>query len=157
MSDGPELRLHGLDQLLKALKAREPTARIGILGSGQRAGKGSPPSNATIGAWHEFGTSKMPMRSFLRVPLTDHLNDRLASAGAFDPETLKAVIASGSLIPWIKKVMIVAKVIVLEGFDTGGFGKWPDLAQSTWSKKKVQQILVETQQLRNSITTEVSA
>lgn len=156
MSDGPEINLRGIDQILKALKAKMPVARIGILGGGERTGKGSPPSNATIGAWHEFGTTKMPMRSFLRVPLTDHLNDKLEQSGAFDPDVIKAVIASGSVLPWLKKVVIVARAIVAEGFDTGGFGQWAPLSPKTLGKKKVDQILVETQQLRNSITSEMS-
>ncbi len=52
----------------------------------------------------------------------------------------------------VKKVAVVAEGIVAEAFDTGGFGQWPP---SDMTHKKVHQTLVETQQLRNSITSEV--
>lgn len=150
-----ELNTKGLDQLLKALKGKQPVGRIGILGQNAVRGGGTSAatlSNAAVGAMHEFGTSKLPQRSFLRIPIMDNLNKRLEAAGALTSETLNAVVATGSFIPWLKKVVVVAEGIVLEAFDTGGFGKWKP---SDMAKKKNHQTLVETQQLRNSVTSEV--
>lgn len=147
-----EYNVKGLDQLLKALKATPPVVRIGVLGGGARS-DGS--SNATVGAAHEFGTHTLPARSFLRVPISENLADRMESAGAFDKDVLADVIASGTIRPWMQKVAILAEGIVAEAFDTGGFGKWPALKAKTLGRKKVQQILVETGQLRNSISSEV--
>lgn len=157
------LKMDGLQSLLKALEKKSPVARIGILGSSQRRG-GKGTTNATVGAAHEFGTSRIPQRSFLRVPLIDHLEDELAKSGAFTRSSLQEIASARSLIPWVKKLAIIGEGIVSDAFNTGGFGKWPPWAPSTskgkaraFSKGKINtlQLLVETQQLRNSITSEV--
>lgn len=146
------IKTEGLDKLLRALNQKLPTARVGILGADDvRATKGNP-SNATIGAAHEFGTTKLPMRSFLRVPITEHLQSKMEASGALDKQVLKQVIAEGSVIPWMTKIAVLAEQIVGEAFATGGFGKW---MPSNMNNKKNHQTLVETQQLRDSITSEV--
>lgn len=149
------LELKGLDRLLKALKdSSKPYIRVGILGSDATTahtdedGK-SGLTNAEIGAIHEFGSENHPVRSFLRMPLSTYLSENLGSAGAFTKETMQQVIAEGTIDPWLEKVKIIAEETVAEAFDTGGFGEWP---ASDMEKKKVHQTLVETQQLRNSIT-----
>lgn len=125
--------------------------KIGILGDGQvRDGVSS--SNAAIGAVHEFGTEKTPQRSFLRLPLTTMLQKKLEQSGAFDKEALRNVVREGSMKLYVEKILAVGEATVLEAFATGGFGAW---APSNMKYKKVQQTLVETQQLRDSITSEV--
>ncbi len=147
------LEIKGLDKLLKAIKARPPIAQIGVMGS-----KDSRPedgeSNASIGARHEYGDDAMPMRSFLRVPLSDNLNKKLQTEGMFDKEMLKAVIKTGSVIPWLQKVMVVAEGIVQEAFETGGFGKWPPWSSPYYTNGNMR-LLDDTGQLRNSITTRI--
>lgn len=141
----------GLDKLLKALK-KPPSIKVGILGSkDSRSGKEN--SNATVGAAHEFGTTKLPQRSFLRVPLTDNLSSYLEKAGLLDKKVIDDAIKTGSITKLLKQIAIVAETIVLDAFDSTGFGKWKP---SNMTKKKNAQTLVETQQLRNSITSEVS-
>ncbi len=152
MSDDVTLKVDGLEKLLKALKAKPPVARVGILGS-KNARSGKVNSNATVGAAHEFGTSKLPIRSFLRVPLTEHLQKQLEKSGLLDKDAMAEVIKKGTLLPWIKKVAIVGEGIVLDAFATGGFGKWKP---SNMDKKVLKQTLLETTQLRNSITSEVA-
>lgn len=145
----------GLNQILKSLKGKQPTVRVGILGStNPRTGKQN--SNATIGAAHEFGTSRLPQRSFLRVPLTDHLNERLEKSQAFDKDALKDVIKSGTVIPWLEKVAKIAEQIVLDAFQSGGFGKWPAWKRPGYTNR-TGMLLIDTQQLRNSITSEVKS
>jgi hypothetical protein len=145
--------IKGLEKLIKALKGPAPEIRVGILGSGAaRSGGGA--TNAYIGYCHEYGRG-VPQRSFLREPLSDLLGDRLEESGAFDESVMKEMVASGSLLDYSKKIGVLAEGIVLEAFDTGGFGKWAALKPRTLSRKKVHQILVETQQLRNSITSDV--
>lgn len=156
MSDeAATLEMKGLDKLIKALKAVPPQIRVGILGD--KSARTTPtskqaPTNATIGAAHEFGTSKLRQRSFLRVPISEHLAAKMENSGALDKDVLAAVIASGTIVPWAQKIAVLAEGIVAEAFDTGGFGKWKP---SDMSKKKNSQTLIETQQLRNSITSEV--
>lgn len=155
MSETVELKMDGLEKLIKALKKKPPLARVGILGGKATRGAGlskSAVNNAEVGAFHEFGTSKLPQRSFLRIPISDNLDKRLQSSGALDKNVLQEVIASGTVIPWLKKVAVIAEGIVADAFDSGGFGKWQP---SDMSRKDNHQTLVETTQLRNSITSEV--
>ncbi len=149
--DDTQVNVEGLDKLLKALKGKQPEGRIGILG--QRAARGTGgPNNAEVGAFHEFGTSRHPVRSFLRLPLTALLNKTLESSGAFTEDTLKEVVKSGNLKAWLQKVLVAAEAVVLGGFDSAGYGTWPP---SDMRRKENHQTLVESTQLRNSITTDI--
>lgn len=150
MADDVQINLKGLEQLEKALKAKSPRIRVGILGDGAPRDDGL--TNADVGAIHEFGTSSSPVRSFLRMPLTMLLEKSLEGSGAFTPATLANVVKDGSLVPWCRLVAVTAEGLVADAFDTGGFGIWPP---SDMRRKTVHQTLVETQQLRNSITSEV--
>jgi hypothetical protein len=153
--NGITLNVQGLEKLLKALKQKPPTARVGILGqSPARVTEDGQPamSNAQIGAFHEFGTSTHPVRSFLRLPISALLNKELAASGLLKKEQMAEVLKTGTVIPWLKKVVLVAEKIVLGAFDTGGYGTW---IPSNMARKKNFQTLIETQQLRNSITSEV--
>lgn len=141
-----------LDKLVRALKkGKLAGVKIGIFGKNS-VRSDSKKTNATIGAYHEFGTRYLPQRSFLKMPITDHLSKELEQSGAFDEAALTAVVKSGSMKPWLDKVAICAEAVVQDAFDTGGFGKWKP---SDMRFKENHQTLVETTQLRNSITTEV--
>lgn len=82
----------------------------------------------------------------------DHLAKRLEEAGFISKESIKAVAKTKSVRPWFLKIAALCESIVLGAFETGGFGKWKP---SNMKRKKVHMTLVETQQLRNSITSEV--
>lgn len=135
-----------LDALIKSLKGELPKVKVGILGDSR---------NATIGAAHEFGTSKLPRRSFLRVPIADHFEKYMESSGIFTRESLEKVIEDRSMIPWLTRMGILAEKIVAEAFSTGGFGKWAKWKNPNY-ENNTGQILIDTQQLRNSITSEVT-
>ncbi len=148
----------GLDKLAKALKQSQPKARVGILGekairsnSGGKAGEGL--TNAEVGLFHEMGTSTLPVRSFLRLPMTTIYAKRLEQSGAFDKAALIEVLKTASFRPWLLKAAVIAEQVVLGAFDTGGYGTW---VPSNMRNKKVHMTLVESQQLRNSITSEVA-
>lgn len=146
-----DLNTKDLDKLIKALSYDLPGVKAGIFGA-QSAREEGETTNAEVGAKHEYGLDGMPVRSFLRMPITLHLFDRLEQSGAFTEEVLRRVFYEGSIVPWMQKVGIVVEGIILEAFDTGGFGQWK---RSVMSAKKNKQTLVETAQLRNSITVEV--
>lgn len=149
-----DLNTDGLDKLLKALK-NPPTVRVGILGDNAVRGSGTSQTklnNATIGLFAEVGTSKSPQRSFLRIPIINHLDKYLKAAGLLSPANLRKLLKTGSLRDIMKMVGVVAEQIVSDGFASGGFGEW---VPSNMKRKKNHQTLVETQQLRNSITSEV--
>lgn len=147
-----EFNIKGLEKIIKALKT-DPRARVGVLGNkAARASSDGSENNATIGARHEYGTAKLKQRSFLRMPISRELNKEMERSGLLDKTTLSEVVKEGTLVPWMRKVAILAEACVLRAFDTGGFGLWPP---SDMTRKKNHQTLVETQQLRNSITWDV--
>lgn len=156
MSETIQLKTTGLDQLMKAFKGKLPVVRIGILGSKNvRSGKKFDAStNASIGALHEYGSSKMPIRSFLRVPLTDNLNKSLEASDAFDKDALSEVVKTGDIRPWLKKVSVLAEGIVAGAFETGGYGKWPKW-KSPYYHNDSNMILVDSGQLRDSISSDI--
>lgn len=142
-----------LQAFLKAISTASgplPYARLGVLG-GHNARKGEG-SNAEIGQKHEFGDDGLPIRSWLRMPITTHLQKELEKSGAFEEEAILKIINEGDIEKWMKKVGIVGESCVSQAFDTGGFGQWKP---SDMRFKKVKQTLVETQQLRNSVTSDV--
>jgi len=149
------LQTKGLDQLIKALKNNLPRARVGILGAKTiRKGDEIGSTNASVGAVHEFGMGGMSQRSFLRVPISEKLQRKMEAAGAFDKDVLNEVVKSGSILPWVKKMAILAEQIVHEAFETGGFGRWPAWKTPGYTNEHGR-ILEDTGQLRDSITSEV--
>ena len=126
-----------------------------ILSKGVKSG-GFGLTNAAVGAAHEFGSIKrnLPKRSFLREPLVDHLQEKLDAAGAFSAAAQAEVIKEKSLLPWTRKIAILAEEVVKMAFENRGYGKWQDLKEATWDKKTTKDILVETTQLRDSITSD---
>lgn len=156
-NDDVTLEVHGLDQILKALKGQKPTCRIGVLG-GKSSREGGGPTNAEIGAAHEYGAPSrgLPVRSFLRVPISDRLQKDLEKSGALTEAEFKEVVRTGSVLPWLKKVAVLAEGIVRGAFDTGGYGAWKAWKDPNYTNN-AGQILVDTTQLRDSITSEVRA
>lgn len=148
-----EYKDYGLTNLLKAIKASDlPSLKVGVLGGSDVRDGGM--SNATIGAKHEFGIDGMPQRSFLRVPINEHLADYLDETEAFDEESTKNVMREASVVPWLQKVGIVALTVIQDAFASGGFGKWK--AWRAGYQSNTGDILVDTRQLRDSITSEVT-
>lgn len=160
MSEETTLKVDGLEKLLKALKAKPPVARVGILGdkSTRSGGGGGQPTNAEVGAAHEFGAPArgLPARSFLRVPISENLQKEMEKSQAFDEQVLSEVIKSGSVLAWMQKIAILAEGIVSDAFDSKGFGKWPSWSSPNYTNN-AGQVLVDTKQLRESITSEVKA
>lgn len=152
---GIDLKMHGLADFMGAFEGALPEARIGIFGDKAHRSNGDA-TNVEIGAVHEFGSFKrgLPIRSFLRAPLSLHLDEYLSRSGAFDEDVVKEVIQSKSILSWVQKVAIIAENVVRDAFDTRGFGLWKP---SDMTRKKNKQTLVETQQLRDSISSEVKA
>lgn len=153
--DDLTLNLDGLDALARALRRDPPQIRVGILGAGGARSDGR--TNAQVGVNHEFGAPRanLPRRSFLREPLADRMPEALEASGAFDKDSLAHVLRERSLLTWARKVAALAEAVVLGAFDSGGYGKWAPLKPATLRRKRNAQILVETQQLRNSVATEV--
>ena len=91
----------------------------------------------------------MPIRSFLRVPLSDNLQGYVDKEGKSFGQSLEGALKSGTMSLFVAKLGIVGEAVVLDGFNSRGFGKWKE---SNMAHKKIKQTLVETQQHRNSIS-----
>lgn len=139
-----------LKDLMELMGDQALVARVGVLGSSN--GRKDFGSNATIGALHEFGGTKMPQRSWLRMPLTEKLDGALKNNGVINQDSMNEALAEKSFKKIVSQVAITAVSVILEGFDTGGFGKWKP---SKMQNKKNKQTLVETTQLRDSVTWDV--
>lgn len=154
-----QVNLMGLEHLIMSLKGKLPAIKIGILAGGSRQpkkGKTSHATNATIGAVHEYGSPArgIPARSFLRMPMTEHLQKEIEASGILDKNSADDVVKKGSLKPLVEKMAILAEAVVQDAFETGGFGTWPQWKDPNYTNEGGM-LLVDTQQLRNSITTRV--
>lgn len=135
MANGANVKadMSGLENLMKGFKD-EWTVKIGILGSDakeQHDGK-SGLTNAEIGTFHEFGTRRMPRRSFLE--------DAIARK-VFAPENLKDMkkdiwkqyFTKNGAKDFMKNIGDAALLAIEEAFNTNGFGEWEPLTNSTMS------------------------
>lgn len=144
-----------LKAIIKVFKENKLKVKVGVFGD--KTSRQDRLNNPTIGLFHEFGTEKMPKRSFLRMPLNLKLDEYInKTKGLFNKKTINIIYEDRNLEFFLRKIGNIAERVVLDAFDTGGFGNWAPLAEYTKKRKKNNQILVETQQLRNSITNEVT-
>lgn len=123
-------------------------------GGGHKTGAGaSDQSNADIGLEHEKGvkSKNLPRRSWLVNPLEDHISEYFEKLGA---EVIKDMLVKQPE-PAYNALGVNALQIIQKGFETGGYGKWKPLKAMTIANKKSSQILIDTGQLRKSITFQV--
>lgn len=137
-------------------------AKVGILGSkAARSEEGGDQTNADIGLLHEKGSlvKHIPRRSFLEVPLVQHAKE-LAAVG----QALKKWIAIAidkneeAKVAWQKAhrdLGIAGEAIVQKAFRTRGFGDWAPNSPRTIERKGSDSPLIDTAQLRRSITSQV--
>ena len=153
MSDDVEYNVKGLENLLKALKEKPPVARIGVLSDG---GRKDGASNVEIGVKHEFGSDGMPIRSFLRMPISDNMQKYLDESGLIEPVIIDKVLQNGSLKELVSVIGEIGFTIVQDAFHSNGFGKWPPWKTPGYTSR-TGLILVDTQQLRDSIQMDVKS
>lgn len=157
--DDAELR-----KLMRLLK-KDYRVRVGILGTKATAQHDSKSklTNAELGTYHEFGTSKMPQRSFLMMPLQEKLGEEIPK---MKKEIFKQIFEKKTPEEFYKQLMSKALQIIKEAFETGGFGEWKSLSPA-YEKRRINKvktkkgreqywfnhnILTDTGKLRNSIT-----
>lgn len=163
-----KLNLEQLATLRKELEqAKDWRVHVGVLGN-KNARTGTGNTNAEIGLKHEFGSASenIPRRSFLRMPLYSQLPKKLETIAK---SAWVAVILKKSMEQALKRLGVLAENAIQEAFATGGFGRWAPLSDYTlkmrhlkaMSKKGKSKgkfgtaILIETAQLRKSITSAV--
>ena len=153
-----EIDREKVDFLLNAIGHKFET-RVGVLGKKTSRKDKLPITNAGIGLVHEKGsrTRNIPRRSFLvdtfffqgnrLISIKQHLAHWFMS-GEYSAERLKKIYTL---------LGIHAENLVQKAFETGGFGKWKALSKTTIARKKSSAILIDTAQLRRSITSDVVA
>ena len=89
-----------------------------------------------------------PKRSFLRMPLMDHLGPELAKESTMLGKVISGEIEGVTLPDFVG---VVAVRTVQDAFDTGGFGQWQPNAPKTEAWKQGSMPLIDTTQLRDSV------
>jgi hypothetical protein len=142
--------------LLKNIKElKKYKVKIGILGSNAVQLNGNK-TNAEIAYMQEFGDSalRIPARSFLKMPLVikkNFIKNNLIS----NKEKLLGYIARGETRIIFAKLGILSERIIQEAFATRGFGQWAPNSPMTIRLKGSDSPLIDTGQLRRSITSKV--
>lgn len=146
--------LDGLEELRKKL-GDQYVARVGILGGhAARTDEESGLTNSEIGVIHEFGSDNagIPPRSFLRMPVEHFKREIMKSLAT---AKVKEAIDRGDVITVFRVLGVAAEGFVKLAFNSGGFGKWPALKPETIARKGSSKPLIDTGQLRRSITSDV--
>lgn len=153
--------LSGLEGIVKGLKD-EYSVKVGIIGSKahtQHDGE-SGLTNAELGVFHEFGTKKMPQRSFLYDSLVFRLSDK-DTMKRYRKFLWKQFFVKNAPKEFMLKLLSEALQAIDDGFRTNGFGMWKPLTLGTerqFSKKRkkgMPLILYDTGRLKGSITGKV--
>lgn len=133
--------------------ARKKTAEKAKTGGHKKGTEDSPLTNAQIGFAHEKGikSRNLPRRSWLVTPLEDHLGLYFRKIGA---QAITDMLLSQPQKAY-EELGAVCEQIIFKGFETGGYGKWKPLKASTIRAKGSSAILIDTAQLKNSVTAEV--
>ena len=153
---GVRVDIKGLKKLAEAL-GDDFEIRVGILGSkaARKNGKGGM-TNAEIGFINEFGSEKrkIPGRSFLGMPLRLYLSEYIKAKKSFGKKEVEKAVKDGTLLLLAKKLGLVAEEVVEDAFATRGFGNWAENKPSTIKRKGSDMPLIDTGELRRSITSE---
>lgn len=158
MSDKAKADVNGLKNLVNLLKKGLPRVKVGVLGeTNQRNTEG--PTNAEIGFANEFGKMtgypKIPSRSFIRMPLNLVFHQKLKEKKSLTGKELEKALTEGKEVEFAQKVGLVAEETIQEAFETHGFGNWAPNAPRTVAEKGSDSPLIDTGQLRRSITSKV--
>lgn len=131
-------------------------ARVGVLGgtAHQTDGSDSSLTNATLMLIMMFGsiTKNIPPRDPLLAPILRHRRDLIRKLGggqmkaAFERRDYKAMFAL---------LGVAGEEIVQQAFETSGDGTWPPNRPATIKAKGSSKPLINTSQLRRSVSSDV--
>lgn len=123
-----------------------------------KSGDASSMTNAEIGLIHEKGSVSrhIPRRSFLEVPLRTQIKTNEIKAIAESIlNSLANSISVDTMINVYKRLGALGERVVLQAFNSKGYGQWPDNSPATIRRKGSSNPLIDTAQLRRSITSRV--
>lgn len=143
-------------QLSNMEKAKSLSVKVG-LPAGESAtskaytndGAGPAPTVLEVGIWHEYGTTRVPMRSFLRGPL----KAKSADIDKVLQTQFNLVLEKGMDVEKaLGRVGLAARNVSAGAFRTRGYGVWADISEATKEAKGSSAVLIDTGLLRSSIT-----
>lgn len=146
------LNMKPMKGFLKNIK-KPVGVKVGVLGSTD-AREGEPITNAQVGLKNEFGSvsENIPARSFLRMPLETKEKELEQT---FSQPDVKKMILKGDIKGAMTELGFTAEKIIDDAFKSRGFGSWKPNAPYTIAKKGSSEPLIDTSQLRRSITSKV--
>jgi len=128
-------------------------AKVGVIGSqAVRASDTGEFNNAEIGIVHEMGSEYLgiPARSFLRMPLEMKRKELVMFS-----RKNGHLIEQGKIKEFFALIGIKAEQIIQNAFATRGYGQWAANAPATIAAKGSSAPLIDTGELRKSISSEV--
>jgi hypothetical protein len=140
-----------LDKFVKGLELNM-VVQVGIFGAHTNRKDSKGNTNADVGAANEFGTSKIPKRSWLRDPIfqnSEQILKYVQTAGALRK------LAAGKKIEVLADLGIACENAIERAFDSAGFGQWAPNASSTIRRKGSDSPLIDTKQLRFAVASAV--
>jgi hypothetical protein len=145
--------LDGLDHIKKAV-GNTYVARVGVLGGRNDRTDGGEFGNAEIGLIQEFGSNSrnIPARSWLRMPIEAKNKDIVDSMTS---SMAKSAFAAGNYKKLFQYLGIAGVIAIQEAFASRGFGRWAPNAPETIAAKGSSAPLIDTAQLRRSVTNDV--
>lgn len=148
-----KINVEPLNRLNSNLKEKYIT-KVGILGDKNARQGNDGASNSLIGAVQEFGSivRNILARSWLRAPLMEKSKE-------FSQDVATSININLTKPGGIKKIFmqagLIAEVVIAKAFESSGFGKWSPLSQKTIKRKGSDKQLMDTGQLRRSVTSQV--
>lgn len=145
--------MKGLDKFTEGVDKYR--ARVGVLGQhAVRDDTGEGINNALLLLIHMFGsiTRNIPPRDPLIIPIETHKKEII---NGLKKGTVRTAIIAGDFKKMYALLGALAENYVQEAFETGGFGQWPALMPATIARKKSDQPLIDSGQLRRAITSDV--
>lgn len=146
--------LSQLEELVKELGGMW-VARVGILGNNAATPHANAGlTNSELGVIHEFGSlsRNIPPRSFLRMPVEVKQKEIVQGMASY---RTKNALENGNIKRVYQDLGLYAEGFVKQAFASGGFGTWKGNAESTIAQKGSDRPLIDTAQLRRSITSDV--
>lgn len=146
--------LKKLEDYKKALdKSKNSYVAVGVIGNKlTKRIYDSGVDVVQVALTHEFGTSKIPKRSFLKQSFEIKKKD---INNILKIQYNRVFEGKSTVNKSLNIVGVKARNISVDSFRTGGFGRWTPLKPETIAKKGTSTILVETSTLKQSIQWEV--
>lgn len=141
-----------LNEFMKGIESKE-VVKVGIFANRSTRQGNEPVGNPDLGAIHEFGSfaKHIPARSWLVMPLVDYAAEilKMASRG------IEYHLSRGNFHQILLNLGIACENAIQRAFATSGFGTWAPNASSTIRAKGSDKPLIDTSQLRRSVTSKV--